>query len=99
MKLNVTFKNPLSLLRQLWIADGDRYECVIEGCDAVTDGRTYLDPRKRWILNLPLKDEKGEEIKINLCPKHVKSQFDLSEHDFSELEKMEELAASVRNRN
>ena len=69
------------------------HECSIIGCPRVTLLTRWADPRDRWMLEIPLKEDDGTIVIVNLCPVHAREQFNLHERDFVELEKAERMIA------
>ena len=61
----------------------ERIECTIESCPNYTHDPTHRDPRLRWAVRMPLKDEDGREFLVTLCPSHVR-EFLVADSDFYE---------------
>lgn len=54
----------------------------------------WADPRERWMLDVPLKDDDGMRI-ISLCPVHAREIFLIEESDYVALERAERLVVET----
>lgn len=64
-------------------------ECIIIGCPETTSGERQGDVRRRWIIDLPLKDENNQEKLVNLCPTHARELLNLDEEFYQTTERTE----------
>jgi hypothetical protein len=48
------------------------------------------DPRRRWVIGMNLIGEDGEQITINLCPKHAAEALHLDEDFYQRTERTEQ---------
>jgi hypothetical protein len=65
-------------------------KCGVAGCWRVKfTSNVPRDPRLRWMFDTPITLDDGEEIRINICPPHVKEIFGLKETDYIGLEETE----------
>jgi hypothetical protein len=76
---------------ETWRMDASRIECSIIGCGRATRTPRNSNPRYRWIVDMLLKNEEDKEIRVNLCPTHVQSVFNLRKEDYAGLAKSETL--------
>lgn len=70
------------------------HECSILGCPQITVLTKWADPRERWMLDVPLKDDDGMRI-ISLCPVHAREIFLIEESDYVALERAERLVVET----
>ena len=71
-------------------------ECSIIGCQRKTFLTRWPDPRNRWLLGIELTEEDGSVVRVNLCPWHAREQFQLQEHDYAQMERMESMVTEGR---
>jgi len=71
-------------------------ECIVEGCNRKTIKPEKTDPRKRWVVNYPWKDENDQEIKVTFCPLHIKEFWQLDEVDYLQLSNTETFTRDLR---
>jgi len=65
--------------------------CSTQGChNTLLAGEKIENPRRRWMLDMPVKDEDEKVLLLTLCDKCVKRYWDLQESDYKNLEDNED---------
>lgn len=73
-----SFLEKMGLLR----LEVELYQCSIVDCPHATTKPFHENPRFRWIVGLLLKNEQGEDIRVNLCPAHVRTLLPVDDDFF-----------------